>query len=80
MWHLYESVEFRGYSTAWFSDEVLESEHPWIRPTFKKYTRYGETKQLLYVGKKLNNRTLLRSLRLEPKRMEKKKLDIDDQL
>ncbi len=72
IWHCFEFVEFHRFSTAWINDERGEAAHPFIRISWTKYVRYGEEKQLFYVGKDVNNRVLLRSHRPELKPWKKK--------
>ena len=53
-------------------DQRIEAMHPFIRPIWNRYKRLGGEKQLLFAGRCLNNRTLLR---MEKKTMTKKSVE-----
>eukprot|EP01084_Bolivina_argentea_P190134 326829_1 len=61
MWHYLSLLNF--------IDFLL---HGCVRASWKKYTSYGEEKQLFYVGKDLNNRVLCRSIYALNQKKEKK--------
>ena len=56
--HMYEFILCYKWSPSYVDDQRIESMHPFIRLSWRKYVRYGSDKRLLYVGKDLNNRVL----------------------
>ena len=59
MWHLWEWCECYQCTPAILDDQRQEHIHQWIKKSSALYKRYGDQKELVYVVKDTNNKTLL---------------------